>query len=96
MLMLNGAAGACLQRFGTARLLHQHIRRQTPRGALRWVVRDKPQQTNQLEFLRPSTARRLTPLGRHLLDVGASEGYEQACRDYASFLSATSIAAPRL
>ena len=61
-----------------------------------WVVRDKPQQTNQLEFLRPSTARRLTPLGRHLLDVGASEGNEQACRNYASFLSATTIAAPRL
>jgi ectoine hydroxylase-related dioxygenase (phytanoyl-CoA dioxygenase family) len=39
-----------------------------------WVVRDKPQQTNQRAFLRQSTALRLSPLGRYLLDVGDSEG----------------------
>jgi hypothetical protein len=39
-----------------------------------WVVRGKPQQLDQREFLRRSTALRLTPLGRYLLDVGDSEG----------------------
>ena len=34
-----------------------------------WVVRSANQQTDQAKFLRPSTAERLTALGRYLLDV---------------------------
>ena len=66
VLVFNGSLlhGASLNRSGARRRgLH-----------CAWVVRSKPQQTDQLRCLRRSTALRLTPLGRYLLDVGDSHG----------------------
>ena len=61
VLVFNGSLlhGASLNRSGARRRgLH-----------CAWVVRSKPQQTDQLKYLRRSTALRLTALGRYLLDV---------------------------
>ena len=66
MVVINGSTlHGCCQNTSGARRRGVHCA---------WVVREKPQQLNQLQSLRRSTAERLTPLGRFILDVGEAEG----------------------
>ncbi len=70
-VQLTGRAGSVAVFNGS--LLHSSYRNlsDAPRRTLHcaFIAREHPQQTNQREYLRPATARRLSPLTRYILDV---------------------------
>lgn len=70
-VQLTGRAGSVAVFNGS--LWHGSYRNRTdaPRRTLHcaFIAREHAQQTNQREYLRPDTARRLSPLARHILDV---------------------------
>lgn len=70
-VQLTGRAGSVAVFNGS--LFHSSYRNRTdaPRRTLHcaFIAREHAQQTNQREYLRPETARRLQPLARYILDV---------------------------
>ncbi len=70
-VQLTGRAGSVAVFNGS--LWHGSYRNRTdaPRRTLHcaFIAREHAQQTNQREYLRPDTARRLSPLARYILDV---------------------------
>ena len=70
-VQLTGRAGSVAVFNGS--LWHGSYRNRTdaPRRTLHcaFIAREHAQQTNQREYLRPETARRLSPLARYILDV---------------------------
>ena len=70
-VQLIGCAGSVAIFNGS--LFHSSYRNlsDAPRRTLHcaFIAREHPQQTNQREYLRPETARRLSPLARYILDA---------------------------
>ena len=71
-MQLTGRAGSVAIFNGS--LWHSSYRNLTsnaPRRTLHcaFIAREHPQQTNQREYLRPATAKRLSPLACYILDV---------------------------
>ena len=70
-VQLTGRAGSVAVFNGN--LWHSSYRNDSnaPRRTLHcaFIAREHPQQTNQREYLRPTTAQRLSPLARYILDV---------------------------
>lgn len=70
-VQLTGRAGSVAVFNGS--LFHSSYRNRTdaPRRTLHcaFIAREHPQQTNQRQYLRPETARRISPLARYILDV---------------------------